>query len=63
MYVYHVLVNTLRCQKRVTDPPAAGVTADCELPSAGAKNQTLIFWKSSKCSSTTETSLQLPILL
>lgn len=45
----HVSVGAHRSQEYQNRTPQAGVSG-CEFPNMGARTQTLIFYKSSKCS-------------
>jgi hypothetical protein len=51
----HIHTGACRCQKRASDTsptPGVGLRGDCQLPNMGVGKQTLLLWKSSKCSQT-----------
>lgn len=50
MYVYVMIVSVPIEARRVTGPSGTGVIGNFEPPDMGARNQTLVPWKSSKCS-------------
>lgn len=48
--ICHVYADAHGGQKRALGSPGAGVSGNCEILDVGAGNQTLVLFKSSKCS-------------